>query len=322
MEPVSNQRLLLSGNGVSVQGCVVRQGIPVSVYRFYDLLAIGITNQVAFDVQAAGVYFLAVPAVAHQILGNAHALLKVKIPIAVGKQQTPLPGLYGLARRVGRAPDLQEKVNIAAGGIIPIGMHGLHAQDLAVDGPVVRGVFLGGLIGIRGGLRSHLGDLHLQHSEVIGRVGKIVYAGVGYIRGGGVKVTQRAQLRTVSADKAHCGLAADDAPVSLGGLLQKRIGFICGANVHPYSAAAGHKLLHAAGDHRHRGVVFLHCGPGLGSGPVLAAGQAQNGPGQGQQQNAEGRLHWPPGQLVQRVHRRDSFLQNRLLMLNYTDSLS
>ena len=201
-------------------------------------------------------------------------------------------------------------------------MHGLHAQDLAVNGPEVIGVFLGGVIGIRGGLRSYLGDLHLQHSEVTGNVGKIVYAGVGFIRSGGVKFIQRAQLRTVSADKAHCGLAADDAPVSLGGLLQKRIGLICVANVHHHNVAAGHKLLHAAGDHRHRGVVFLHCGPGLGSGPVLAAGQAQDGPGQGQQQNAEGRLHRPPGQLVQRVHRRDSFLENRLLMLNYTDSLS
>ena len=312
----------MPGNGVLIQGRIVRPGISLTVRHFYDLFAVGIADDVAVDVQAAGVYFLAAPAVAHQILGNEHALLKVKIPIAAGKQQIPLPGLYGLARCVGRALDLQEKQNIAAGGIIPIGMHGLHAQDLAVDGPVVIGVFLDGLIGIRGGLRSHPGDLHLQHSEVIGRVGKNICAGVGYIRGGGVKFIQRAQLRTVSADKAHCGLAADDAPVSLGGLLQKRIGFICVANVHHHNVAAGHKLLHAAGDHRHGGIVLLHCGPGLGSGPVLAAGQTQNGPGQGQQQNAEGRLHWPPGQLVQRVHGRDSFLQNRLLMLNYTKSLS
>ena len=110
MEPVSNQRLLLSGNGVPVQGCVVRQGIPVSVYPFYDLLAIGITNQVAFDVKAVGVYFLAVPAVAHQILGNAPALLKVKIPIAVGKQQTPLPGLYGLGEWAAQAAGTPEWV--------------------------------------------------------------------------------------------------------------------------------------------------------------------------------------------------------------------
>lgn len=183
----------MPGNGVPVQGRVVRYGIPVSVRHFYDLFSVGIADDVAVDVQAAGVYFLAAPAVAHQILGNEHALLKVKIPVVVGKQQIPLPGLYGFARRVGRAVDLQKNLNIAAGGIIPIGMHGLHAQDLAVNGPEVIGVFLGGVIGIRGGLRSYLGDLHLQHSEVTGNVGKIVYAGVGFIRSGGVKFIQRAQ---------------------------------------------------------------------------------------------------------------------------------
>ena len=85
----------------------------------------------------------------------------------------------------------------------------------------------------------------------------------------------------------------------------------------PVKAAFGVLLLALAG-----AILCLSGGQYWAAAQTRAAGQAQNGPGQGQQQNAEGRLHWPPGQLVQRVHGRDSFLQNRLLMLNYTDSLS
>ena len=149
-------------------------------------------------------------------------------------------------------------------------------------------------------------------------IGRIAAAMAGVEGDGGL------QAGAVSADHAHGRAGADNVPALLLRLLKEYSGSECtvlpqGFRVHTVGRFLGGAQ---AGDNGHGGIGPLHCGPGLGSGPVLAAGQTQDGPGQGQQQNAEGRLHWPPGQLVQRVHRRDSFLQNELLMLNYTKSLS
>ena len=182
----------------------------------------------------------------------------------------------------------------------------MHSQHLAGDDPVEKSACII-LSGIIDPLLPHLRDLDLQDGEVIGDVLIVINAGVGAVNVHLIKCGQRRELRTVPPGKAHGGLTADDAPALLGGLLQKLVGFVCGANILVYYVAAGHQLPFPAGDHRHGGVGLLHPGPGLDRRPELPSGQGQNYPGQGQQQCAEGRLHRPPGQLVHGIHRNSSF---------------
>ena len=159
----------------------------------------------------------------------------------MGKHQDPLSGLQRLARRIRLAGDLQIKICVPAGGVVPIAAHGLHSQHLAGDDPVEKSACII-LSGIIDPLLPHLRDLDLQDGEVIGDVLIVINAGVGAVNVHLIKCGQRRELRTVPPGKAHGGLTADDAPALLGGLLQKLVGFVCGANILVYYVAAGHQL--------------------------------------------------------------------------------